>query len=102
MSDRGGQPGNNNAGVGRTIRDAINYELAAIGRKIEGDDPAIKKGMRAIVGPQIQAALEGNISAFKEIADRIDGKPAQSLTMDGELHIPLSGTVNFVKSSKDD
>ena len=99
MAESGGQPGNNNAGIGRTIRDAINYELAAIGRKIEGDDPAIKKGMRAIVGPQVKAALEGNIHAFKEIADRIDGKPAQSLTMDGELHIPHSGTVKLVKSS---
>ena len=102
MAERGGQPGNNNAGVGRTIRDAINHELAAIGQKIDGSDPAIKKGMRAIVGPQVQAALDGNIAAFKEIADRIDGKPAQAITMDGELSIPMTGTVNFVNSRKDD
>ena len=102
MAERGGQPGNNNAGVGRTIRDAINYELAAIGREIKGDDPAIKKGMRAIVQPIVQQATEGNIGAFKEIADRVDGKPAQAIEMAGELNIPVSGTVSFVKGGDED
>lgn len=102
MAKSGGQPGNNNAGIGRTIRDAINYELAAIGREIDGDEPAIKKGMRAIVQPIIQQATEGNISAFKEIADRVDGKPAQALDLSGEVGVPLSGTVKFVKSDKPD
>ena len=101
MASRGGQEGNNNAGIGRTIRDALNYELAAIGREIKGDDPAIKKGMRAIVKPVIQSAQEGNIHAFKEIADRIDGKAPQSLDIGGELSIPISGTVNFVGKSTD-
>ena len=99
MAKTGGQPGNNNAGEGRAIRDAINYELAAIGRKIDGSDPAIKKGMRALVKPLVASAQEGNIAAFKEIADRVDGKPTQALEIGGELNIPMSGTVKLVKSS---
>ena len=100
MKNRGGQPGNDNPAKGKSVRDAINHKLAEIGRNIPGDEAALKKGMRAIVGPQIEAALEGNIAAFKEIADRVDGKAAQSLDLAGEVSLPVSGQVTFVSKSE--
>lgn len=100
MSNRGGQPGNKSSANAKSIRDAINYKLAEIGRNMPGDEAALKKGMRAIVGPQIEAALGGNIAAFKEIADRVDGKAAQSLDLAGEVSVPVSGQVTFVSKSE--
>jgi len=90
--------GNNNAGNGASIRDAIRYEVARIGRELPGDEVALKKGLRAIAAPIIEKAKDGDMTAFKEIADRMDGKPAQSVDLSGEVGIPLSGTVKFVKS----
>ena len=92
-------PGNKNPTTGKEIRDAIRYEVAKIGRTIEGDEPALKKGMRKVAAPLVAQAIDGNPQAFKEIADRIDGKAPQSIDLSGELEIPLSGVVKFVKSS---
>ena len=91
--------GNTNSADGKEVRDAIRYELARLGRTVKGDDSAIKKGMRKCVAPMVRAAVDGNTAAFKEIADRIDGKAPQSIDVSGELSIPLSGKVSFVKSS---
>ena len=34
-------------------------------------------------------AMEGNLAAFTVIADRLDGKPAQSVTVSGDEDAPL-------------
>ena len=95
----GGQPDNNNAGIGKEFRDALRYEIAAIGRELDGDEAALLKGMRAIAKPMAAAARNGELSAVNAVADRIDGKAPQSIDLSGELEIPLSGVVKFVKSS---
>ena len=95
----GGQPGNNNSGVGKEFRDALRYEIAKIGRELDGDEAAMLKGMRAVAKPLAISAAGGSIPAVNAIADRIDGKAPQSIDLSGEIEIPLSGTVKFVKSS---
>ena len=36
-------------------------------------------------------AVEGNLAAFTVMADRLDGKPAQSVSLDGELGVRVIG-----------
>ena len=101
MAERGGQPGNDNAAVGASIRDAINYELAALGREIkkqtDSDEPALKVGMRAMVSPHVRKSAEGDLSSFNAMADRIDGKPSQSLNVDADVRATVVGTVRFAE-----
>jgi len=98
----GGTKGNKNSTTAASVRDAIRYEIAKIGRNIPGDEVALKKGLRAIAAPQVASAVQGDASAFKEIADRLDGKPAQSVDLSGEVGVPLSGTVKLVKCRTED
>jgi len=102
MAERGGQAGNNNAGKGREWRDAVRYELARIGREIEGDGSAYQKGLRDCAKEFIKAVRAGEAWALKELGDREDGKAAQSIDLSGEVNIPVSGTVRHVKSKNDE
>lgn len=54
-------------------------ELAAVGTD--------QKALRAIARKLIAKAEAGEDSAIKEIADRMDGKPAQAVEMSGGLAI---------------
>lgn len=45
--------------------------------------------LRALVDRLIDRAAEGDIAALKEIGDRIDGKAAQALLMQGDPDKPL-------------
>lgn len=62
-----------------TIRIAVNeaYE--------NGD----KKKLRALADKLVQKALDGDMAAMKEIGDRLDGKPAQSTHITGEVESPM-------------
>ena len=94
MKTSGGQPGNNNAGRGCEWRDAIRHELATLGRKArdkrkeknevedDDDDPAFELGLRVIARQCISQAAQ-NLSAVKEIGDRMDGKVPQALELGG-------------------
>jgi len=66
--------GNQNARRAKELRDALNYAL----NNFEGG--AIKKGqaLREIGRKLVEMALDGNLTAIKEIGDRIEGKPCQT------------------------
>lgn len=76
-------------------RDALRFELAALGRKLrdQGDDSvnedtgepetSLMIGLRAVKRQELKAALGGNMTAIKEISDRLDGKPPQALEVGG-------------------
>jgi len=83
MAERGAQDGNSNATKGMEWRDAIRYELAKIGRELDGDDPAYKKGLRQCAGEFIKAACGGESWALRELGDRTDGKSTQSHEVSG-------------------
>ena len=81
--------GNTNSKTGASIRDAIRYEVAKLGRNIEGDEAALVKGLRAIVEPHVLNAASGDLPSFKEVSDRLDGKAKQSvdLDVDGDINV---------------
>jgi len=81
----GAPEGNNNAGKGREWRDALRYELARIGREVDGDDPAYRKGLRECAKQFVEAARLGEPWALKELGDREDGKPNQSISVEAEI-----------------
>lgn len=71
----GGAPiGNQNAKKNKPWADALNRALLAEdGRKL-----------RALADKLVDRALEGDVTALKEIGDRIDGKPAQIIQGDAD------------------
>ena len=89
MAERGGQPGNNNGSSGNEWRDAIRYELAKIGREIEGSDPAYRKGLRECASEFVKAAKAGEAWAMKELGDRTDGKAPQAVTLSAPDGVPI-------------
>lgn len=53
------------------------------------------KALRLVAKSVVQKAIDGDIAAAKEIGDRLDGKPAQSMAVTGENGGPL--VVEIVK-----
>jgi len=92
MAERGAQEGNTNATKGMEWRDAIRYELSRIGREIDGNDPAYKKGLRDCAKQFIKAAQTGEMWALKELGDRTDGKSTQAVVLQGDKDNPLQVT----------
>jgi hypothetical protein len=66
----GAPVGNKNATKNKPWADAINRALLA-------EDG---KKLRALADKLIDRALEGDVTALKEVGDRVDGKPAQAIT----------------------
>lgn len=79
MAERGGQPGNKNATKNKawenTLRRAL---LAEDGKKL-----------RALADKLIERAQEGDVTALKEIGDRLDGKPVQQNEITGADGDPI-------------
>lgn len=75
---KGGQPGNKNAVKNRPFADAINKALAQ-------DDG---KRLRKIAEALLTKASEGDVTAIKEFADRVDGKVIQGI--EGQLDHSLT------------
>lgn len=79
MAERGAQVGNKNATKDKRL---ITDEL----RRVVTQGPAkLKKACEKL----LDEAAKGNLAAFNVIADRLDGKPAQSLTVGGDEENPL-------------
>ena len=61
----------------RPFREALRMELAAAGED--------QKALRAIAQGLIDRATKGDVTAIKEIADRLDGRPGRSVEVSGSL-----------------
>lgn len=90
----GAPVGNQNAKKGAEWRQALKRALAHRSKK------TYREGLDIVAQKVIDAACDGDVAAWKEIADRMDGKAPQSLNLDGKLDVPMSGTVKIVKSDK--
>lgn len=63
---------------------------AALNRALERRSLAEKKaGLDELADALIDSCLEGNLAALQELGNRLDGKPAQSLTVGGDPDQPL-------------
>lgn len=72
----------------KPFRDALRMELAALGE----DDP---KALRGLARKLLTIASgEDGLPAIKEIADRLDGKPAQAVEMSGNLAVSHEEALN--------
>jgi len=69
MAERGAPEGNKNAVKNRPWAEAVNRALLA-------EDG---KKLRALADKLIARALEGDVTALKEIGDRVDGKAVQAI-----------------------
>ena len=76
-TSRGAPEGNQNYLKGRRWRDAIDRALA---RRSKGD--AIL-ALDELAEKLLQACDEGDITALKELGDRLEGKPVQSTELSG-------------------
>lgn len=92
MADRGGQPGNQNAKKNKPWAEALNRALLA-------EDG---KKLRDLAERLIERAKEGDVTALKEIGDRMDGKCVQALEHTGADGEPIntSLTVRFGDGGK--
>lgn len=83
--NKGGAPkGNKNAAKSKPWQDAINRALARYGN---GDKDG---GLNRLADELIKKCEEGDLSALKELGDRIEGKAAQSVTLSGDDENPLT------------
>ena len=91
MATSGGQPDNHNSGKNKPWADALRKALAVT-------DP-IKRRKKLFLTAEalVDKALEGDVSALKEIGDRMDGKARQSI--DAEVTGTL--TINVIKDFGD-
>lgn len=79
----GAPKGNNNAGNGAKARHALDLAV-----RHGGEDTPVASDIQCLVdiwNKMIEQAKEGNPQAANMIMDRLDGKPAQSIAMSGEL-----------------
>lgn len=86
--------GNQNAKQAKIWQQAIKR---AIARRANG---TIDSGLDELADKLIALVAQGDLPALKELGDRLDGKPAQSVAIDGDGEggpIKLQGIVELVK-----
>lgn len=80
----GAPKGNNNAAKGRQFKDALRKAL-----KSDGVDKLPK-----IAETLVNKAIEGEQWAVQEVANRLDGRPAQEVALTGEDGGPLKAQIS--------
>lgn len=98
MATRGAQPGNRNAARGKEWRDALRRALA----QYENDTVKRGEALLAIANKLLDACMRGEMDAIRELGNRLDGKPAQSIIGAGDHEPPIKihGTVTFVEEGR--
>lgn len=76
-------PGNQFAAKAKEWEQSLKRAMA---RRAEGD---WRKSLDVIAERVVDAAMSGEEKAWREIADRMDGKPAQSVAVSGDPDAPL-------------
>ena len=87
--------GNNNNTKNKPWADSLKLAMA---RRAEGD---YRVQLAKIADVVVEKALDGDKDAWKEIADRMDGKTAQSVTVAGDQENPIQARiiVEYVKAA---
>ena len=73
------------------MRDALLLELHQEAQEVDEYGKAIKR-LRLVARALVEAALQGDVSAIKEINDRVDGKVPQTIAGDPDNPLVI-GTV---------
>lgn len=96
MATSGGQPGNQNAAKGSRWRNAIE---AALKKRCKSDG---QKALVKIAEQLLEKAEQGDISALKELGDRMDGRAAQQLIHSGDQDQPIRTVTDVNITSLDE
>lgn len=90
MSERGGQPGNHNATKNKPWIRAIERALAKRSKvaQVEALDDLAEK--------LLANCEKGDMAALRELGDRLDGKPNQSISGPDGDGVPVSIKVRYV------
>lgn len=85
--------GNQNAAKGALFNSALRRALARHSGK------NVDSGLNDVADQLVLAAVKGESWAIKEIADRLDGKPAQThgFDQDNPLQVALQGRIKIVR-----
>ena len=70
---------------------------AAIERALERRSQHKGEGINELADKLLDAASSGDMAALKELGDRLDGKPAQTVGSDPDM--PLRAEISWAKSS---
>lgn len=70
---------------------------AAIQRALDKRGVSGVEALDALAEKLLAKADEGDMGALKELGDRLDGKPAQSMTLAGDAESPLEMNVRTVR-----
>lgn len=81
--------GNNNAGKGRRWQDALHKALARFELTTEEFQVKAGEALDKIAERVVEKALAGDKDSIAEIGNRLDGKPAQAVTVSGDPDNPL-------------
>lgn len=76
----------------KLMRDAL---MIALNREAESADGQKTKKINIIATKLVDLAVNGDIQAIKEVADRVDGKPAQAIIGDPDAPLMLMPTINL-------
>ena len=82
--------GNENAKRGQACRQALKRVLS----RRSGKD--YHKGLEKVMEKYVDAAEAGEAWALKDIIDRLDGKPAQAVTLSDPEGGPVQSLITFV------
>lgn len=83
MSQVGAPAGNQNAKKGKAWSEAIKRAIRGkYGKEWE-------ESLQELAGKLVNAADDGDLQALKEIGDRLDGKPSQSLDLGSDPDRPM-------------
>lgn len=86
QSGQSGNPGGRK--TEKAITDAIRMALS------DTHEATGKKKLRVLANKLVDKAIEGDVAAIKEVADRMEGKPVQQQILSGDPDAPL----NIIKS----
>ena len=93
-----------NANSGRKADKLIGDALRLAAKRVSEGDPLGRTNLAIAAEKIVELACTGDIAAFREMADRIDGKPKQQTELsgpDGEA-IPVGVDVRIVSSAGSD
>lgn len=82
------KPGQSGNPGGRPKTRVMSEMLCSIGNEVE---PKSGKTFFQLAAEElVRSAYNGDVGAFKEIADRVEGRTTQSVELHGGLHVPHS------------
>lgn len=104
MAASGAQVGNKNAFKGTEWSKSLKRAMARVSAQAGDESVSWRRGLDRVADKVVEAAGEGQKDAWQEIANRIEGRPGQSILLATDPDNPLrvSGTVRYIDSSTKD